>query len=193
MIQPPAGLVPQGVTPGVDPHDKLENAVRQILSNKDIPGCSQHIQALVALTVHPEASASAVTSIILKDVALTLSVLRAANSALYNRSGRPILSVAHAVAMLGLEQVGHIASGVRFLQQFSTKDPGIRELVTLSLLTACQSRRIAYEVDYPRPEEAYLCGLLRNLGEILIAYYFPRQYSEVLVRLQKNPAYEQQV
>ncbi|MGH9662521.1 MAG: HDOD domain-containing protein [Bryobacteraceae bacterium] len=162
---------------------KLESCVRSILSSAGFPGCSQHIQELQALAAMPDSSGPELTQVILKDVSLTVNVLRSANSALYNRSGKAILSMAHAVALLGLERIGQIASAVKFLQHFGPRDPGMRELVTLSLLSASQARRLAHEIGYARPEEAHLCALLRNLGEVLVAYYQPRQYAAVLVQM----------
>lgn len=173
--------------------DPLKTCVDQILAKSDFPGCSAHIQTLLALAAQPDTSGAELTNIILKDVALTLHVLRTANSALYNRSGRPILSVAHAVTLLGIERVALIASGIKLLQHFAPREPGVRELVTLSLLTAAQGRHIADSVGYPRLEEAYLCGLLRNFGEILTAYYLPRKYADILVRLATEPLHERRI
>jgi hypothetical protein len=38
-------------------------------------------------------------------------------------------------------------------------------------------------VGYPRPEEAYICGLFKNIGEVLLACHYPREYSEIVVAM----------
>jgi HD-like signal output (HDOD) protein len=56
-------------------------------------------------TLDLESSGVELSRIILKDVGLASQILRLANSAMYNRSGRPILSIAHAIVLLGWDRV----------------------------------------------------------------------------------------
>jgi hypothetical protein len=55
-----------------------------------------------------------------------------------------------------------------------------------SLLTATHSRQVALSIGYSRPEEAYVCGLMRNLGEVLIARYYGREYADVVTMMQES-------
>jgi len=133
-----------------------------------------------------EASFRGLTSLVLRDYGLTLRVLRTANSAQYNRSGRPILSVSHAVVLLGAEAIRCLAGGLAVFEHFGQRSPGLKELMLLSLLTANQTRAAAEQVGYPRLEEAYLCGMLCNLGEVLVACYFPREYARILRQVKEE-------
>lgn len=182
-------MQPPSVQPGPD---RLEKAVKRILHDPNFPGCSENIRSLLAMAASPDTTAKAMTAIVLRDVSLTLQVLRTANSAYFNRSDQPILNVSHAVTMLGVERVAKIASGLKFLEHFAMRSPGIRELVLLSLLTGSQARSVAERVEYPRPEEAYLCGLLRNLGELLVSYYDPTSYAQVVVSMLEEGLTERQ-
>ncbi len=121
---------------------------------------------------------------ILKDYSLTLSILRRANSCLNNRTDRRIRSISQAVTLLGFEAVREIAVGLVLLEHFRKPSPGLKELILLSLLTAHHAREVADQVGYVQREEAYLCGMFRNLGEILVACYYPREYAAVLIRIQ---------
>src|SRR5262249_50081932 len=58
--------------------------------------------------------------------------------------------------------------------------PGLRQLLMLSLLSANHAREVADRTGAIRGEEAYLLGMLRNLGEVLVACYLPDQYTAVL-------------
>ncbi|MBK9171024.1 MAG: HDOD domain-containing protein [Bryobacterales bacterium] len=160
--------------------DPLHAALARIESDPNFPGCAHHIRGLMALSASPEVSAQTLAAIVRKDVALTLRILKAANSAYYNRSGRPVLSITQAVVLLGVETVAQVASGMKILDHYARHAPGVRELAAFSLLTASQARRIAEAAEFPRPEEAYLCALLRNLGEVLVAYYQPREYARIV-------------
>lgn len=184
-----AAVSPPSVQPGPD---RLEQAVKRILHDPNFPGCSENIRSLLAMAASPDTTAKAMTAIVLRDVSLTLQVLRTANSAYFNRSDQPILNVSHAVTMMGVERVVKIASGLKFLEHFAMRSPGIRELVLLSLLTGSQARSVAERADYPRPEEAYLCGLLRNLGELLVSYYDPTNYAQVVVAMMEEGLTERQ-
>jgi HD-like signal output (HDOD) protein len=157
--------------------------VSRISGNEVVPPFREHAGALIAQTYDLENRSNQLTRIILKDVGLTSQMLQVANSVLYNRSGRPILTVAHAVTLLGWETVRNLVSTVRYIEHFANRSPGLRELMLLSVLSAVHGRELAVSIGYPLPEEAYLCSLLRNLGEVLIACHYPNEYSQIILAM----------
>lgn len=165
--------------------DKLAEFLADIAGMAEFPALSHSIEQ-VLLKVDEEASLQHITNVILKDYSLTLRILRTANSALYNRSGRQIHSISHAVTLLGVEAVREMATGVVLLEHFRKHSPGLKELILLSLLTANHAREVAERTGYRKREEAYLCGMFRNLGEVLVACYHPRGYAGVLLRVQED-------
>jgi HD-like signal output (HDOD) protein len=163
---------------------KLEACVERIARAEGVPPFCQHANEVIARTLDLEGgSSSALAHIVLKDLGLTAQLLRAANSALYNHSGRPILSVPHGIVLLGWDTLRSLVSTVRYIEHYAHRSPGLRELMLLSLLSAVHSRDIATAVAYPRPEEAHICGLFRNLGEVLIACHYPEEYSKIIVTM----------
>jgi HD-like signal output (HDOD) protein len=167
------------------PTDKLPEFLAEIAGVAEFPALSRSIEQ-VLLKVEEDASVQHITNVILKDYSLTLRILRTANSTLHNRSGRQIRSISHAVTLLGVEAVRDMATGVVLLEHFRKRSPGLKELILLSLLTANHAREGADCVGYPKREEAYLCGMFRNLGEVLVACYHPRGYAAVLLRAQED-------
>jgi HD-like signal output (HDOD) protein len=151
-----------------------------------VPPFARHAQELLAHTVDPDGGAVQLARVVLKDLGLTTQLLRVANSSLYNRSGKRIISIPHAVALLGWDNVRNLAGAMRFVEHYAHGSPGLRQLMMFSLLTATHARQVAGSVGYARPEEAYVCGLLRNLGEVLIACYHGRQYASVLTAMQQD-------
>ncbi len=166
-------------------NDKLREFLAEIAAMPEFPAFSRSIEQ-VLLKVDEEASVQHITNVILKDYSLTLRILRTANSALINRSGKQIRSISHAVTLLGVEALREMAAGAVMLEHFRASSPGLKELILLSLLTANHAREIAARVGYPKREEAYLCGMFRNLGEVLVACYHPRGYAAVLLRMQED-------
>ncbi len=169
----------------------VDALMRVIVSRKDFPVFGEHISEVMRITQDDEASLRHITNVILKDFSLTLRILRTANSLYYNRSGHRIATVTHAVALLGLNAIRDIAGGMLLFRHFQSKSTGLRELMLLSLLSACHARVTASRVGFPRIEEAYLCGMFRNLGEVLTAGYLPRKYAAVLAEMRKSPSKEQ--
>ena len=165
--------------------DKLPEFLADIAVAAEFPALSRSIEQ-VMLKVEEDASIQHITNVILKDYSLTLRILRTANSSLNNRSGRPIRSISQAIMMLGVEAVREMATGVVLLEHFRKRSPGLKELILLSLLSANHAGEIAELVGYPRREEAYLCGMFRNLGEVLVACYHSRGYAAVLLRMQED-------
>lgn len=155
-------------------------AVTRIMQGEGIPPFAVHAQQLLARSMDPDSGSSHLARVILKDLGLTSQILRVANSTLYNRSGRPIASVAHGITMLGWDTVRNLVGAMRFVEHYARRSPGLRELMALSLMSATHGREVAAAIGYRRPEEAYICGLFRNLGEVAVARYYGREYAEVL-------------
>jgi len=158
--------------------EKIANCVKSLTGKPDFPSFSQHVQAILAAVDHDEVSPRELTGLILRDYSLSLTLLRKANAR--NFPGRQIVSITHAVALLGTETVRRLAAGLRIFEHVHDQPAGVRELMTLSLLSANHVRELARRFPDVKPEEAYLCGLVRNVGEVLTAYYLPAEYARIL-------------
>jgi HD-like signal output (HDOD) protein len=166
--------------------EKLELCVRSISHSEGVPPFARHAEELIARSRDLEGAASNLVQVILKDVGLTAHILRVANSTMYNRSGRPIISIVHAITMLGWDTVRDLVEALQFVEHYARTSPGLRELMMFSVLTAAHGRQVAALVGYSHPENAYICGLFRNLGEIVLARYYGRQYAEVLQMMRED-------
>lgn len=134
----------------------------------------------------------ALANIVLRDYSLTLKVLRAANTFHYNRSGRHVLSVTQAMVLLGVENVRDLASSLLLVEHFARRAPAVKQLTALSMLSATHTRLAAEHVGHARPEELHLAGMLRNVGEVLVACHMPEDYAAVMrqVRASRRPLAE---
>jgi HD-like signal output (HDOD) protein len=174
-------------TGGLATPEKLELCVRHICRSEGVPPFCDHANEILVRTLDLDGGSSKkLVQVILQDMGLASHVLRLANSASNNHSGRPIASVAHAVTVLGWLEVRSLASTLRYIEHFAHRSPALRELALASVLTAIQSREVAAAVAYAQPEVAYICGLFRNLGEVLIACYRPEDYSRIIILLDEE-------
>jgi HD-like signal output (HDOD) protein len=164
--------------------DKLKACAERIAQSEGVPPFCGHANEVLVRTLDiEEGSSKKLVQVVLQDVGLASQVLRLANSAMYNHSGRPIMNISHAIAVLGWLEVRSMASTVRYIEHFANRSPSLRELVVSSVLTAVQSREVAAILGYPQPEEAYICGLFRNLGEVLTACHYPEEHSQIIMIL----------
>jgi HD-like signal output (HDOD) protein len=166
--------------------ERVQVCVEKILRSNDLPAFSHHVHNLVSLMGKEDASMRRLTNVILSDHSLSIEVMRTANSMYYNRSGKGICSVTHAVAMMGVDAIYHLASGMRFLEHYALKSDRLTELLLLSTLTASHTRHLAKKFFNSQSEEASLCGLLKNLGEVLIACYMPNEYMQILAKMKQH-------
>ena len=64
-------------------------------------------------------------------------------------------------------------------ENYARRSDQLKELMLLSLLTANHARETMARLGNGDPEEAHLCGMFRNLGEVLIACHFPDDYAAI--------------
>ncbi len=151
----------------------------RIFDGTDFPALSRQIIDTLSTLDDDANSLQRLANVVLREYSLTLSVVRTANSVHYRRGGLPIQSATHAMMMLGARTVRQLAGSLLLFENYSRKSPELKELMLLSLLTANHARAAATRLQLQDPEEAHLCGMFRNLGEVLIAAHFPEDYQRI--------------
>jgi HD-like signal output (HDOD) protein len=135
----------------------------------ELPVLPQVAGRVMALAGDPSADAARLSALIHQDQALAAHVLRIANSPAY-MPRTPIVSLQHAVAMLGVNQLSEIAVTVS-LKSGAIHVPGyeadIRQLWRHALASGAYAKEIARLRRY-NVESAYLCGLLHAVGKPVV-------------------------
>src|SRR3982751_6505284 len=103
--------------------------VRRILASDDFPAFSKVMSDLMASLRDDDASAQRLANLVLRDYALTVKVIRTANTGHYNRYGRTVQSATHALMLLGARTVRDLASGLLLFEQYRRRSPGMKELM----------------------------------------------------------------
>ena len=132
-------------------------------------------------------STEALASLVLQDPALCARILTAANAAAF-RQGAELRSIKQCLAVLGTRMVRTIASCL-LVQSAFQRMPGsdARELAGFwrhSLLVAELARGLAVELGSgdDEAEEAYLAGLLHDVGQLLLLGGLGDAYGSILAR-----------
>jgi HD-like signal output (HDOD) protein len=149
-------------------------AVRQLLEQRlanqelAVPLLPEVAVRVVRAGSKESTDAKQLADIINADPALTMYVLRIAASAA-KRPASPIVTLPHAVAWLGLDEVANIAFTLALqgkLLDVKGQQHKARRLWRHSLASALWSRQLAHMLA----EETglcYLCGLLHNIGKVV--------------------------
>jgi HD-like signal output (HDOD) protein len=156
----------------------LDAALARIRAAEDFPAVTGKLQQLMEVLGDADANVQHLANLIIQDYGLTVKLLRTAHSFRFNRSGVPVVSATHAIVMMGSAAVRDLVSSITLFDHFNRRSPAARPLLMLSLLSANHARELASGTG--RREEAYLLGMLCNLGEVLVASYMPKEYAEVL-------------
>jgi putative nucleotidyltransferase with HDIG domain len=149
---------------------------------RDIPAMPHVAAEVVRVVEQPDVSAARLRSIIERDPGIAARVLKVANSALYGFT-RQIDTLDHALALLGLQAVRNLVLAASLRQVFARF--GLMEKLLFEHATACgpAARRLARELRCgAEPEEAFVAGLLHDLGKIVLANSHREAYEAVVAR-----------
>jgi HD-like signal output (HDOD) protein/two-component sensor histidine kinase len=132
--------------------------------------------------IHSErADLQHIASIIHQDTAMTTRLLTVANSSYYGRA-KACQTVERALLFLGTDTVKTIvitASIKQFYNRFHPNhQPFIKAFWRRSLVAANFSHILANLTGYPAPDEAYLAGLIMDVGQLILLNQDDRGYLE---------------
>jgi len=125
---------------------------------------------------------------ITKDANLTIKLLRVTNSSQYNLGGTKISSISRAIVILGYDTVKSITMALKVIDSFQYENSAIdiNALLAKSFMAAGFVKQLAVSSGVKDPEESYICALLHNLGEIIVATILPKEYEEMVSLAKKE-------
>ena len=163
--------------------DTLEFLLRRMRHKSDFPALSDSVSAINKLTSAEGESVNSLSNTILKDYALTNKILRLVNSAFYRQAGGGNIStVSRAVIVLGFDTIRNIAITVLLFEHM--QDKGNAKDLKEAFLRANFAGLLARESSHGpllrrQGEEAFICAMFHDLGQLLARYYFPEEVDEI--------------
>jgi len=126
-------------TPAATHRSHLADATLSLLWERirrqgDMPGFTKAINAILASMRGEDEREFSMTQTVLSDPVLTQKVLRLANSGMYSAFGQRINTVSKAVLVLGTEAIGHLALGLKLIEELSKSTPDTETAHILSLI-----------------------------------------------------------
>ncbi|MBI4582374.1 MAG: HDOD domain-containing protein [Planctomycetes bacterium] len=188
-------------SPGVTPA-QVELILSQIESLPTLPAVAAR---LLEMTLDDRSGTGEIAALVESDPSLSARIL-----SLVRRShiGSDAQTVGRAVVLLGADAVRSLVLGVQIFELFSHRAEQADSRFDRvgfwrhSLAVGCAARLIAEQrianlarapaarMGWPlaRPEEAFVCGLLHDLGKVVFDACFPKSYDRVVERVEARHA-----
>jgi HD-like signal output (HDOD) protein len=169
-------------TAPLDPAASSEGAAERLVDNIRLPTLPAVAAALIRLCADPNASIKQIAKIIEADPALSIKLLRVANSSFFGLRHKAT-TIERAAITLGTNYLKAVALGFHFVSSLKGAAGRAFDQARFwrdSLLRGCMARRLAV-TDCPSVrEEAFLVGLLQDLGIPVLAGHFGMPYIRLL-------------
>ncbi|TLS66480.1 HDOD domain-containing protein [Mariprofundus erugo] len=184
--------------------DTLKGAINQVLvmrsllDNQQLKGLIAGAERLPSLPgiyfdIEQElnrehASMQRVGEIISRDVGITAKVLQMANSPIFG-CRRWIDNPEQAVVMLGADVIKALTLYIQACSAMPVPEGiSLQRIFAHSLIVARLAREIAAEQGQPKSvcSEAFLAGMLQNIGSLVLLSSFPDTYLEIVARAEQQ-------
>ncbi|SFI98082.1 HDIG domain-containing protein [Desulfomicrobium apsheronum] len=147
------------------------------LDSFDPPQLSAVAQDLNLALSEPDPSSKKIVEIITRSPGLTAKLLRLVNTPIYGFQ-RKVETVSRAVSIVGLREVGMLASSLLMVDQFGVIPKSVIEMRTFlehSLGCALTCKALAESTGLAQPEQAFVAGLLHDIGRLYFFTSFPER------------------
>lgn len=147
----------------------------------DLPPLPQVAAQVLRISADPDATAEDLRKVISTDQALTSQILKISNSAMFGMM-REIKTLSQAIMTLGFSTIKSvvIASSAKNLYQRGAVGLQERLLWEHALVTALASRALGKQLKFPRVEEAFIGGLMHDIGKSVMGVKFPERYGALM-------------
>jgi putative nucleotidyltransferase with HDIG domain len=156
---------------------------RLVMLTGDLPSMPFIANKVMQIVSDPNAQVHELQKVIEDDQALAGRILKVANSALYARR-RQIAKLTDAIVMLGFNTIRSIAvtSATRNLYLKKGKVLGLKDklLWEHSVASGIAGRIVASKVNPVFAEEAFLWGLLHDIGKLVILQQLPDEFDKIV-------------
>ncbi len=146
-----------------------------------LPTLPTVIAKMLELVDNPKTSASSLSNLVMRDQVLTAKILKMANSSFY-AFPRQIATVKLALVVLGFENVKEMALSLSVLNTFKGENGRHFDSSLFwqhSIAVGAATRMLARETCYRLAGEAFVAGLLHDIGKVVLNQYLPAEFAKI--------------
>ena len=159
---------------------QADSDIRNRLLVARLPAMPQILLKLIEQCQTEDVGMAALADLVSKDPGMTGKILGVANSSAYHRSGRKF-GLEQSLMTLGSDMIKTLVISESVYQVFNnfshSNSTDLRSFWQHSLSSAVMARDIAEKMNYPHIEEAYLAGLLHDVGRLALLATAPKEYA----------------
>ncbi|MDD3124935.1 MAG: HDOD domain-containing protein [Candidatus Kapabacteria bacterium] len=161
---------------------------RRLETMTRIPTIPYVISQVLAAVDNENLSASALAKMIERDQTLTMRVLTVANSPFYGFSRR-ISTIDLAIVILGLNTIKEIVMSLAIQKFFTNVGKtlfDVKGFWKYSVLCGAAGRVLARKMEYKLAGEAFVAGLVHDIGILILIQYFASDFAEIRKKQRNN-------
>ena len=175
-----AGMAGAATPPalGLPMNAELVNRIKKCSNLPSLPAVAVQV---LDLAQRPTMDIGEVAGVISKDPALSTKILKTVNSSFYGRS-HAISTINHALVVLGLQSVKTLVLTFSLVTNLSKESgKGFKHLNywKRSIFTATAAKTIAAKVGLVQQEEAFLSGLMSDIGMLVLEAALGAEYNKI--------------
>jgi putative nucleotidyltransferase with HDIG domain len=167
---------------------KMTKAQSLIKGVNELPTIPDIASKVIGLLDNPEVELEELADMILTDQVMASRVIKIVNSPLF-RPMHEIKSIKRALIYLGFRHIREIALTCSIIDAFGDRS-GVFDIKTFwehSFGVGVVAKIIAQRVRYPEVEKAYIVGIVHDIGEVFLSYYFMDEFQKIIDMLQGTP------
>lgn len=153
----------------------------------DIPTLPVVAMKVNELINDPNSSSADIADVLKKDQVLTAKILRLVNSSYYAIPGG-VADVQRALAFLGFNTLAQLVLSLSVFSLFTdlgTENFSMLDFWKHALGTGVGAEMLARKLKFSKPEEAFTCGLLHDIGKLVLHQIDPDRLTSIIKETEK--------
>lgn len=174
-----------GSRPGQKTNKEYGELLEKLHEIPTLPVVAMKVNQLIN---DPNSSSSDIAEVLKKDQVLTAKILRLVNSSYYAIPGG-VADVQRALAFLGFNTLAQLVLSLSVFSVFSGEDTeefSMNDFWRHALGAAVCSEILAKRIGLPKPEEAFTCGLLHDIGKLVLHQIDQNRLLEIVREAKKR-------
>lgn len=162
-------------------HADIEELIQDDSGLASLPGVYYEFRRAVEA---PDLDFDEIERVILKDISLTARLMKIVNSPFYSFSSQ-IETISHAASVIGTEQLSYLVLSTVIMDKFKGIPENIIDMNSFwrhSIACGLVSKKLAEYKGEPNSERHFICGLLHDIGRLVMCVNMPNRSWEIFLR-----------
>ncbi|MCD6292393.1 MAG: HDOD domain-containing protein, partial [Deltaproteobacteria bacterium] len=172
-----------------------DRIIEQLGGIDEIPPLPMLASQIIDTCFNDQVNFYEMATLIKQDPVLTARILILINSPAFALPSK-IEDLSHAISLLGKKQVRNLALSVTIFDTFNAAGKESEQEMAafwqhcVACAHACEE--LAKELNYPHPEEAFIAGLLHDIGKLIAYHRLKKPFAQLLEKLLDSDSGSQQ-